>query len=733
MGLQKVFAIIPARSGSKGVPKKNIELLGGYPLIAFSIVAAKLCSEIERVIVSTDSSEIAEIAGYYGAEVPFLRPPELAQDTSMDIDFIQHALGWLESHEGGQPDFLVQLRPTTPLRDPGLINTAIRSMSSHDAATSLRSVHGLPEPPQKMMGIRDGFLVGLFPDDMRPEYYNLPRQAFPPAYHPNGYVDIVKTSLVRGGNSLHGPRILAFITPVAVEVDRPEDFEYLRYLIEKWGHLLHKHLKANFPAYRAGRQEQTAKPGRGKKEVMSGYQFSHQAVEVPKAWTKFRQINTPFPVPESLPILEDLVRYEPRAMHGQLPVVWDRAEDFQVWDRFGNCWIDFTSTIFVANAGHANPSVRKAIQQMLDKNLLHSYTFATEIRAKYLRKLIEFTPAQFEKAFLLSSGTEATECAIKLMRLYGHAAEKQKGGIISFEDSMHGRTMGAQMLGGTAAQREWLGYEDPNIHRIPFPYPWVLHNGNGQFLAGQQKFQRDVEELRSQGVDFERDICGFFMESYIGWGAVFYPKDYIQALAEFARANDILVAFDEIQGGFGRTGKLFAYQHYEVEPDLICCGKGMSSSLPLSAVLGRASIMNLPDVGSMSSTHSANPLSCAAGLANIEVIELQNLVSESERKGEILFSRLGEVQRQFRERISYVLGKGLLAALILVDPATGQPDAEMASKICERAMQKGLLVVHTGRESIKLGPPLTIPDAAMLEGLDVLAECIEEIVTSKGA
>lgn len=252
MSWGRIFAIIPARGGSKGVPKKNIKLLGGYPLIAFSIVAAKLCSEIERVIVSTDSPEIADIARSYSAEVPFLRPPELAQDTSPDIDFILHALDWLQSHEGGQPDFLVQLRPTTPLRDPALIDSAIRTIKSNAEATSLRSVHGLPEPPQKMMGIRDGFLVGLFPRDPRPEYYNLPRQLFPPAYHPNGYVDIIKTSFVMSGSSLHGPCILALITPVSVEVDRPEDFEYLEYLIAKKGHPLYEYLKANFPAHRAG-------------------------------------------------------------------------------------------------------------------------------------------------------------------------------------------------------------------------------------------------------------------------------------------------------------------------------------------------------------------------------------------------------------------------------------------------------------------------------------------------
>lgn len=455
------------------------------------------------------------------------------------------------------------------------------------------------------------------------------------------------------------------------------------------------------------------------------YQFSRIPVNVPKVRTRFRQINTPLPVPESLPILNDLAKYECRSMHGQLPVVWDKAEYFQVWDKYGNCWIDFTSTIFVANAGHANPQVKKAIQQQLNNNLLHSYTFATEIRAKYLKKLIEITPPQFEKAFLMSAGTEATECAIKLIRMHGYTMGKDKGGIISFEGSTHGRTMGAQMLGGTPALRSWIGYEDPNIHRLPFPYPWSLKNRG---ISGQQMFQQDIERLERKGVDFQKDICGFIIETYIGWSAAFYPTDYIQALVKFARENNILVAFDEIQGGFGRTGKLFAYQHYGVEPDLICCGKGMSSSLPLSAVLGRKSIIDIPEMGSMSSTHSANPLSCAAGLANIEALESLNLISESQRKGKILFSNLEELQKRFPKRIAYVLGKGMLAALILATNS-GEPDADTASKICEKAMHKGLLVVHTGRESIKLGPPLTIPDSALLEGLTALAESISEVVS----
>jgi len=243
----KVVAIIPARSGSKGVPKKNIRPLAGYPLIAYSIAASIFCKNIQRVVVSTDSKEIADIAEYYGAEAPFMRPSELAQDRSPNIDFILHALDWFKDNEGNEPDLLVQVLPTTPLRDPLLMSQAIQTMISNNKATSLRSVHELPEPPQKMMQIRDGYLVGFFPNDPRPEYYNLPRQTFPPAYHPNGYVEIIKTDFVRSGGGLFGSHVLAYITPVTVEIDRQEEFEYLEYFIEKRGHPIYDYLKRHFP------------------------------------------------------------------------------------------------------------------------------------------------------------------------------------------------------------------------------------------------------------------------------------------------------------------------------------------------------------------------------------------------------------------------------------------------------------------------------------------------------
>ena len=242
-----VISIIPARSGSKGVPKKNIKILAGYPLIAYSIVVSRLSAKIERTIVSTDSREFADIALAYGAEVPFLRPAEISKDTSLDIEYIRHALAWFQEHEGHQPEYIVMLPPPTPLRDPALIDQAIEKIVQNQEATSLRSACETRESPYKLFEIQDDFYRGLFPDDPRPEYYNLPRQTFPPVYHPNGYVDIIKSRTVTGLGSLHGPRILSFITPDVGELDRAEDFEHIEFVLSRHKNPVYEYLKNNFP------------------------------------------------------------------------------------------------------------------------------------------------------------------------------------------------------------------------------------------------------------------------------------------------------------------------------------------------------------------------------------------------------------------------------------------------------------------------------------------------------
>lgn len=231
----KTYALIPARAGSKGVKNKNTSLLNGKPLIAYSIEVALMCETFDRVVVTTDSQAIADIAKAFGAEVPFLRPSNLAQDKSPDRSYIEHALDWLISNEGVTPELIAILRPTTPLRDSVLLNSAVKKMEEHfTLATSLRSVHSLPEPPQKMLQLQDNWLVGFFPDDKRKEYFNLPRQMFPTAYQPNGYIDIVKASYIREQpEGIFGSKMIGFETPNSVEIDTQEEFDYLKYLMEK--------------------------------------------------------------------------------------------------------------------------------------------------------------------------------------------------------------------------------------------------------------------------------------------------------------------------------------------------------------------------------------------------------------------------------------------------------------------------------------------------------------------
>ena len=454
---------------------------------------------------------------------------------------------------------------------------------------------------------------------------------------------------------------------------------------------------------------------------MAGYRFSHQSIKVDKIATKYRTIKTAIPVPESLPMLEKMYALEAQAMHGQLPMIWNKADDFQIYDSWGNIWLDFTSTIFVANAGHGNKRIIKSLKDTLDKPLLHTYTYASSERINYLEYLINNTPEQFEKAFLLSAGTEATEAALKLMRLNGQKQEKRKGGVICFNGAFHGRTMGAQIMTGNDSEKEWVGYQDPNIHHLNFPYPWDLKNP-------EDFFNTEIEKLlKEKNLDADKDLCGFMLETFQGWGAVFYPKEFVKALAVFSKKHNMLVAFDEMQAGFGRTGKLFGYEHYDVEPDILCCGKGASSGLPLAIVLGSEEVMDLPGIGSMSSTHSANPLVCVAGHQNLKAMLEDGLIENSENLGNIFHQRLAKIKNKYPNHLRYIFGKGLLAALIFTDE-NNNPLRSLCDKISEKAFQKGLLVVHTGRESIKLAPPLSITEEALLEGVEVIEQCIKESI-----
>ena len=231
--MANIVAVIPARSGSKSVGNKNIKLLGGHPLIAYSIAAAKLTSGIDRIIVSTDSVEYASIAREYGAEVPFLRPPEISGDNSTDYEWIKHALDWMQNEEDFVPSYIVHLRPTTPLREPIYIGKAIECLKQDNIATALRSSHEMTQSSYKTFEIDRGYYKCLCTGSLDLDEANRPRQEFKKTYDPNGYVDVYKTHYIMENGKILGDRVLAYITPRITEVDTLEEFDFLEYQVYK--------------------------------------------------------------------------------------------------------------------------------------------------------------------------------------------------------------------------------------------------------------------------------------------------------------------------------------------------------------------------------------------------------------------------------------------------------------------------------------------------------------------
>ena len=223
--MSDIVALIPARSGSKGLVNKNIKLLNGHPLLAYSVRAACLTKGIERVIVSTDSEEYASIAKKYGAEVPFLRPKELADDDSTDLDWIYHALDWFEKSEGSIPRLIVHLRPTAPLRRPQTIEEAIKAIESDSTATALRSIHEMSESAYKWFEVNGEYLACLCTHSRDIEASSLGRQLYPKTYEPNGSVDILKTDFIMTNQKIHGDRVRAFHSPRVIDIDNEEDFD----------------------------------------------------------------------------------------------------------------------------------------------------------------------------------------------------------------------------------------------------------------------------------------------------------------------------------------------------------------------------------------------------------------------------------------------------------------------------------------------------------------------------
>ena len=455
-----------------------------------------------------------------------------------------------------------------------------------------------------------------------------------------------------------------------------------------------------------------------------GKEFSITPRQVPRVETKYRRIVTSLPHPDSLATLEKLRLFEPQSMRGQPPLVWDRAEDIFVYDKYGNRWLDWSSGVLVTNAGHGAPEVRKAIIEQVNSGLLHNYVFPSEERAALVEQLVQLAPRGLDKAFLLSTGSEATECAIKLARAHGiRKGGNTKIGIVGAERGFHGRTLGAQQAGGIPGQKGWIVNEDPAIVQVAFPDGyWTEDTSFSGFLA-----TLDRKGLKPS------QVAGVIFETFQGVGPDFAPADYIRQLAQWCKANDVILIFDEVQAGFGRSGKFWAFEHYGVVPDVICCGKGISSSLPISAVIGRTEVMDQFPPGSMTSTHTGNPICCAAAMASIRKILSENLTANAARMGQILDAGLKQIQARHAQVIGHYSCRGLVGGLQMTKPGKKEPNHDLAHSIVERCFHKGLLFfspVGAWGQTVKIAPPLTIGEEALREGLSVVSETVDEAVAA---
>ena len=453
-----------------------------------------------------------------------------------------------------------------------------------------------------------------------------------------------------------------------------------------------------------------------------GKEFDTTPQNVPHIDTKYRTICTPVPHPDSIRHIELSRLYEPLSMRGMPPIVWERAEDISVYDGHGNRWLDWSSGVLVTNCGHGVPEVRQAIIDQVNSGLIHNYVFPSVERPELCELIASVSPEPLKKVFLLSTGSEATECAIKLSRAHGiQVGGQEKIGIIGFDRGYHGRTLASQQAGGMAGQKAWIVNLDPAIINVPFP--------DGYWEA-DSSFEGFLNAVEKSGMR-PAQIAGVIMESYQGVGPDFAPVEYIQKLRAWCTQHEVVLTFDEVQSGFGRTGRFWAFEHYDVVPDLICCGKGISSSLPLSAVIGSAAIMDQFPPGSMTSTHTGNPVCCAAALANIRKLLREDLTGNAARLGPVLLAGCRRIQAQHPGVIGHVSAAGLVAGLQTVKRGTKQPDHDLARRVIERCYQKGLLFfapVGAWGQTVKICPPLTIPQEALEEGLSVLEEAFNQAV-----
>lgn len=421
-------------------------------------------------------------------------------------------------------------------------------------------------------------------------------------------------------------------------------------------------------------------------------------------------------------IIETLNQYEATGMRSQPDIIWTKANDCIITDDNDKEYIDFSSGVMITNSGHNNQKIKDAIMKQLDSGIFTTYMFPNSAKADLLKSLSKVIP-QSHKVALYSTGTEVTEAALKITQLWDKKNKpNSKNLIISYVNSFHGRTLGAQLAGGVPSLADWIPKELSHkfIHHVPFP---------DGIYSNVSEFNSFTHTLDTNNIEYN-DISAVIIECYQGGVGSFVPSAYMNDLVQWCKNNNIILIVDEIQSGCGRTGKFWAYEHYGIQPDIILAGKGISSSLPLSALIAREDIINLCDIGTLNTTHSGNAVCCAAANANLEFIESNRLVENAFNMGQILSTELNKISQKFTDKIRAFYSKGLIACIHVGNQETKKSNNILAKKIVNECLKNGLMLYYPGGPdgaTIKIAPPLTINKELLINGCDIIMKVLEQV------
>ncbi|MED1950519.1 4-aminobutyrate--2-oxoglutarate transaminase [Brevibacillus centrosporus] len=444
--------------------------------------------------------------------------------------------------------------------------------------------------------------------------------------------------------------------------------------------------------------------------------------------TKFIQLKTAVPGPKSQEMLAKKEVNVPRGPSNTTPAFVAKAEGALLTDIDGNTFIDFAGAIGSINAGHCPPAVVEALKAQLDQ-YIHTcfHVMMYEPYVQLAEKLNQITPGDHaKKTFFLNSGAEAVENAVKIARKYtGRKA------IISFERGFHGRTLLAMSLTSKVRPYKYeFGPFAPDTYKMTYPYYY-----RSPYDASPE--ETDAEVLR-RFEDFflaevaADNVAAIIMEPVQGEGGFVVPsKTFVKGVKAICEKYGILLIADEVQTGFGRTGKMFAMEHYDVVPDIITMSKSMGAGMPISAVTGRAEIMDAPNPGEIGGTYGGSPLGCIAALKVIEMMEQDGFLDHANKVGSTILKRFEKFKQQFAE-VGDARGLGAMCAIELVkDKGSKEPNKELTAKIVQACYQNGLVVMAAGLYSnvIRVLSPLVISDEQLEEGLNVLESVLAELCT----